>query len=293
MVNVFYKGQFTQVPDSWDELTDKQLREVCLILTGPYLDDVKRIRLLKVLMKWSWWKLCITVGMLQFWELPKLNSSLKRLQLFGKVVDRTARMANAAEQLTKFLFDGNQITRNIVPAYKGHYGPADQLTNVRMGEFCFAENYFMQWKITQQTTHLNMLLACLWRPAAKDRKLAKQAGDIRMKFNPVVLPQHAKKIDKWPIDIKMAMAMVYDGMRKEKIAANPNIFSGESSNENDSLYGLWSVMRGIAKAGHFGDFDKVQDQYVDTIMMELNEALAESERIEASQTLPTHITEDV
>ena len=65
------------------------------------------------------------------------------------------------------------------------------------------------------------------------------------------------------------------------MATNPRVFDEASPDAGESLYGLWSVMRSVAKAGHFGDFDKVQEQYVDTILMELNEAIVEAEKMEA------------
>lgn len=279
MVDVFYKGKFTSVPASWDELTARQLREAVLIITGPYLPEVQRIRLLKVLMRWSWWRMAITMGILQFWEIPSPTVSLKKLMLFGRAVDRTARLADAAESITRFLFEGNSITRNHFPRYKKMYGPGDKLANVRMGEFCFAENYFLMWKATGETSHLNLLLACLWRPGRKTKQRV-ASGDLRYDFNPVVLAAQSKKIDLWPLDVKLSMAMIYDGMRKQKIEANTKVFSGEGS-DGESVYGLWSIMRSVAKAGHFGDFDKVQTQYLDTILMELTEAIVEGEKMEA------------
>jgi hypothetical protein len=278
VTSVFYKGRFTEAAGSWDELSASQLRQAVAILTGPYLPEVKRLRLLKVLLRWSWWKIALAMGMLRFWDLPEQKSGLRRLQLFGKAVDRTARLAEAAEELTRFFFEGNTITRNIIPEYKGFFGPADALANMRMAEFCFSENYYLLWKQTQETKYLNLLISCLWRPGKKNAA-NEAAGDYRTPFNPAMHNTMAARVNKWPADVKLAMAMIYDGMRAKKISDNPKVFS-DAEPQGETVFGLWSIMRSVAKAGHFGDFDKVQHQYLDTILMELTEASIEAERLE-------------
>lgn len=274
---MFYKGEFTDVPASWDELSGRQLVRIVGILTGPYMRDVQRIRLLQVLLGWSWWKMLLTLGMLRFWELPKLQSSLRRLQLFGNAVDRTARLAEAAEQLTAFIFEGNTLTKNLLPKYRGHFGPADSGSNLRMAEFAFAENYFLAWKAEGKTADLNKLVAVLWRPG-RNSKERREAGDCRNALVPPLIEQHAAIVDRWPLAVRESMALIYDGIRKAKLSGN-RVFEGKSE-EAETLYGLWSVMRQVAKAGHFGTFKDVEDLYVDTVLMELNEAMAEAERLE-------------
>ena len=283
MNTVFYNGRFTEVPASWNELTGKQLVRVIKIITGPYLPEVQRIRLLQVLLRWSWWKLALTLGMLRFWELPSHQSSLRKLELFSKAVDRTVRMAEAAEELTAFIFEGNTLTRNLLPHYRGHYGPADSGANLRMAEFAFAENYFLAWKQNSSTADLNKLIAVLWRPGVNSKQ-RRAEGDVRNRFVPSLLEAHAAKVDRWPIEVKMAMAIIYDGMRKSKLQGNM-VFDGKHE-EAESLYGLWSVMRMVAKAGHFGTFSQVEELYVDTVLMELNEAMAEAERLDAAPAGP-------
>jgi hypothetical protein len=46
-------------------------------------------------------------------------------------------------------------------------------------------------------------------------------------------------------------------------------------------------MRSVAKEGTFGDFDRVNEQYVDTILMDLNEVVAEAEQIEMDRNKVT------
>lgn len=280
MVSIFYKGKFTNVPAEWNELSGKQLVGIVKVLAGDYLPEVQRIRLLQVLMGWSWLKMAVSLGMMHFWELPKIDNTLRRLQLFGKVVDRTARMAVASEQLTAFIFDGNTLTKNPLLKYKHCYGPMDEMGNMRMAEFVWAEGYFLRWKESASTADLNMLVATLWRPRKRfwwrDR-----SGDKREPFNQATLNGHVQVVDKWPLAVKLAMATIYDGMRKHKIASNAMLFESNGKSEGDGgVYGMWSVMRSVAMAGHFGDFEKVENMYVDTVMMELTEAMIQAQKLE-------------
>ena len=278
MNSVFIKGKWRDVPSEWNDLTGKQLCEALNVLTGPYLEEVKRIRLLKIVLGWSWWRLAATLGMLRFWDIPAVTSSLGKLSMFASAIDRTERLAYASEELTKFFFDGNTITKNLLPKYKGFYGPADNLANLKAAEFVFAENYFLAWKDSGNTAMLNKLIAVLWRPGKKTPQ-RKMQGDYRDPFNQVACDENAKLVDKWPMEIKAAMAVIYDGMRRQKIADNEIVFSGNGGGD-PLVHGLWSVMRSVSKAGHLGDLNQVFDQYIDTILMELTEAIIEGEKME-------------
>lgn len=278
---IFHKGKFYQTAGTWNELTGKQLVQVMGVLCGNDSLPTGRLKLLRILLQWSWWKLVLTCGMHRLLRLDKIN--LTRVPArFGRWLDNTERIATAAEDYTAFLFEANKLTKQLLPNVGGWYGPDSSLGNMKMAEFCFCENYFIAWRDTKNPAHLNRLVAILYRPGKKKYdKHRNELGDIRIDFNPNSIEQRIKKVDKWPLNLRLAICNFYEGCREEKMATNPRVFDEASPDAGESLYGLWSVMRSVAKAGHFGDFDKVQEQYVDTILMELNEAIVEAEKMEA------------
>jgi hypothetical protein len=272
--DLFLSGTFTSLPSTWDELTARQYVQVVdTLLLQPGPNEQKRIKLLKILTGWGWLKLANILGWwrynpIRFIRTKKIGSG------FGPAMDRTERLATAAEELTTFLFAECDLTKNLLPNIGKYYGPSDYLDNLRMGEFVYAESYFSQWKQNADAANLNKLVSVLYRPAGS----APTPADRREAFDPNLCAQHLQQIEGWPLAKRVAIAIMYGSMRKQLIDQNPRVFSDSGDSGNESVYGMWSVMRQVAKDGHFGTFTEVENTYVSTILMELNESIIEAER---------------
>lgn len=248
------------VPEQWNEMSQKQLLEVMRVMHAQKGDDQGVLMLFRAMVDIPWHK---------FFAM------------------RTPALMDVAIECTEFLFQKNTLTRNLIPQYKWLAGPADNLMNLKMAEFCFSEFRYFAWRNSQEQKDLDMFIATLYRPT-KDMfydAVRNPDGDVRKPFNDSLTPVIALKIAKWPMEVKRAIVLFYEGCRAKKIEDNPKVF--DNSTGEESLHGLWSVMRSVAKGGSFGDFDKVNEQYVDTILMELNETVAEAERIEMEQNRVT------
>jgi hypothetical protein len=296
MNDLYLSGHFTSTPSTWDELTARQYVQVVdTILLQPGTNEQKRIKLLKILTGWGWLKIANIIGWwrynpIRFIRTKKIGSG------FGPAMDRTERLATAAEELTTFLFAECNLTKNLLPKIGRYYGPSDYLDNLRMGEFVYAETYFSQWKQASNplqgagggaggsnplegaggAANLNKLVSVLYRPAGN----APTPADRRQPFDPNLCAQHLPHIERWPLAQRMAIAVMYGSMRKQLIDQNPRVFSDSGDSSSESVYGMWSVMRQVAKDGHFGTFSDVENTYVSTILMELNESIIEAERQE-------------
>ena len=254
MIEVYYKKSFFKCPTEWNELTRKQVLQVMKILYGQTSEINGILMLFRCIASIPWW---------QFYTM------------------RTGGLLNAALEATEFLVKENNLTKNLIPKYRGFYGPADQLGNLRMGEFCFAEFFYLKYRNSKEYADLDDLVSVLYRPGKRFyNHRINEAGDHRKPFNPNVQQHLKKSVKRWPLEVKHAILHFYEASRDEKIRNNDKVFS---KGGGESLYGMWSTMRGVAKTGHFGDFDKVQEQYVDTILMELNETVAEAEEMEREQ----------
>jgi len=253
MIDVYFGKRAYAAPEAWNELTRRQLLKVMAIFDSPLPHIQGIILLTQILTNIPWWR---------FFRF------------------RSPHLEDAAGQITGFLLEKNTLTRNLLPKYRRCYGPADGFGNLTMGEFSFTEAFFQSWRNSDDVDWLHKLIAVLYRPKRSNYDHKRNPdGDHREKFNPNLIEQRAKKIARWPASVKKAIEQWYDGCRNQMIEQNPKVFEGGSGEE--SLHGMWSVMRNVAKAGHFGDFDKIAEQYVGTIMMELNEVVVEAERQEA------------
>lgn len=294
MNQIFYKGKFTSVPADWNSLAGPQfVKCIDVLLLQKGSAEEKSIRLLRILTGWGWWQIAFMLKWFEWNPLSLIKRKINRLSKtkledFDKAINRTFAMSEACEQLTAFLFVDITLSKNILPyisvsgkicklARRVYAGPADDLGNVRMNEFVYAEHYFQQWRNTQQPGHLNSLISILYRPVIQN--FSAHAEDVRIPFKVHICTQHVKTIEKWPLPLRMAIAEMYGSMRRQKIEENPRVFN-DSEEGSESLYGLWSVMRQVAKQGHFGKFSDIEETYVDTVLMELNESLAEADRME-------------
>lgn len=291
MNDLYYRGTFTSIPGSWDELTARQyVRTISVLILQKGNRQEKQIQLLKILTGFSWYRMA---RILDWWrynprrfQLLNIKRLLRRMPADGgslaHALDRTERLASAAEELTAFLFQSCTLSRNIMPRIGRYYGPSDYLDNLRMGEFVYAENYFNIWKSKGDITSLNQLISVLYRPAQYRYLFGgyRRTSDPRIPFDPVQCARSIPNISGWSLEKRIAIATMYGSMRQRLIDENPRVFTDSGSNEDSSPYGLWSVMRQVAKEGHFGKFSDIEQSYVSTILMELNESIIEAERQE-------------
>ncbi|MFL5788636.1 MAG: hypothetical protein ACJ748_11330 [Flavisolibacter sp.] len=256
------------VPENWNELTAKQLQAVMNILfIQKYSPELMVVHLMRL--------------------------------LFGMDINEFKKLAPEDIEeyldLVVFLLQGPlNLTKNIIPKYqykgswgigKIFYGPEDECMNLIMDELVFSESYFMSWFDNKEDLHLlNELVAVLYRPAKRKYNLKRNPeGDVREPFNQYNCSFHAKRyIQMWPLPIKLGIAYWFRGCWQKWMNDNPNVFKGDG---DPAQYGMISVMRNVAKDGVYGDIEKVGKTYVNQILMELNEVVAEADKIK--QNSPT------
>ena len=245
------------VPETWNELTGKQLIRVMEILYSDQPADMALLQLFRIVTGMSWFR---------FFMCP---------------LDQKAEFLD----LAYFLINESNLTRNVLTNFDNLYGPDDDFNNITGEEFVFSEDYyFKSFSISDEHTArviheewLNRLVAVLYRQKKRGYDLARnEDGDPRRPFNQNICEYNAKHIvSKWPKAVKLAIFTWYEACRKQLIESNPDIFSGGGE---QAKYGLISVMRVIAEGGIHGTFEQVQKMYVKMWMVELNEKYEESKR---------------
>jgi len=253
------------VPDSWNELTGRQLLQVMEVLYGDMPVNTARLKLLKILTGITWYR---------FFLVP-LRERAEFLYL------------------TDFLINDMGLTKQLLPEYRGFYGPDDDFNNITGEEYVFSEDYYFKAftkegpdepKVLNEEM-LNELVAVLYRRKKKGYDLTlNKDGDPREAFNQNICHYHAKHtICKWPLAARLAVFTWYENCRQNMINSNPDIFKG--GNGEPAKYGLISVMRVIAEGGIHGTFEQVQKMYVKMWMVELNEKYEEAKRNEENSKL--------
>lgn len=262
MKTILLNKRYYKVPASWNEMNQKQLLQAMDIL---FVKGYKAEQMLLRLVQ------CIT--------------GLSDYRFFKCDI----------EEVEEFFYLGTfmlnpdiAFTKNILSEYKfSHtmfYGPADRLDNLKMKEFTLTEDLYIRWFDSEKKDieALNEMVAILYRPApAKYNFKVDPNGDCREPFNQNTSAYYARTyVRDWPLRVKLAIATWYNGCRINIVQNNPEVFNG--SEEDSSRYGLVSVMLNVAETNVFGDFAKVEDQYVGLVMMQLNETVDKAKRLEKS-----------
>ncbi len=241
------------VAKSWDELTTKQYLKIVKLLHAGLSDpDLALDKALFILSK--------------------------KLKLFFLMlpVDIRARMHEHAA----WIFTQKDLTKQLLPRYKNFYGPADDFTNLRMIEFHAAEMAYYRLEEEKDVDALNELVAILYRPAKKNYDIKKNTeGDIRVTYNSNETEFFKKQIAKWPLNIKRAIRMWYDGCRQSLEENYRPAFEGGDTSYKDYYDGMYGMIRSIAEKKTYGDFDKVSEMYVALAFKEIAETKLEEEEL--------------
>jgi len=276
MVSIELNNKHYDIPQEWNELNYQQLLQIMeTLFLKKYTADEGLLKLLKTLCNMSYF---------DFFNTP-VTTCVKRVGILGKKVEVTG--MDEYLYLTGFIFDNEiKLTKQLMPQYDNLYGPADECSNLIMQEMVFTEDYFTRWKEDQeQIDLLDNLCATLYRPLRVNKDGSEYdininpEGDCREEFNMNKCNHLAEhKIKNWPMKAKLAIATFYDGFRTTLVENNPEVFGGEGG--EPAQYGLISTMLRVAKEGVLGDFEKVEKQYVNLVMIQLNESIAEAKAIE-------------
>lgn len=248
--------RYYTVPTQWNELSQQQLIAVMeTLFMRQYTGEQGCLKLLKILLGFNWWQF--------FRSKPTEMAEYFYLTLF-------------------LLSEQRQLTDQLLPVYDELHGPDKEFNNLVMQELAICDGVFMQWAEDRENHELlNQLCSLLYRPAKEDYNFKKNIdGDARIPFNQNLCEYYCRtKVHKWPMSVKLAIAYWYDACRWQLVEENEDVFGGDNSGEV-SKYGLVSVMLSVAESGSLGDFSKVEQHNVHTVMIQLNESIRKAKEQE-------------
>lgn len=256
MTQISINDKDYKIPTEWNELTAEQLLQV---MDAIYLKQYEPVQLLL--------------------KLLKILMDIKFAPFF-KILPEDA---EEFLYLTSFLLQGQiGFSKNLIPVYERFAGPSDEIGNITGKEFVYSEHYHeLWWNEKTNIQALNDFVATIYRPIKRHYDHARNPdGDCRFPFNENVSHWIADNIiNKWPDNVKLAIATWYAGCRQKLVDDNPEVFGGGGE---PAKYGLISLLRSIAEKGTYGTFDKVEQMPVSMMMIELNEAVEEAKKMEAA-----------
>jgi hypothetical protein len=274
MLSIQIQNKVYQFPENWNELSKKQLIGISSILMKEELQHSDRLKLFRI---------CIGMSKRKFFGyayMPKW--------LHGSLWMKKAEVLLFIERhlyWLDFLTTTNTLTNKLVPKIcygwkrKKLYGPAANFENLKMDEFCYSEHHYLQYIKTKSKEDLLNFVASIYRPgkANYDRTLNKD-GDIRQPFNENLISFYSKRIRKVDHRTLIAILHIYEGCRFAMIETFPKVFDGKESELQ--TFGLFSLITGVAEDGVMGDFEKVQQKYVQVVLLRLTELINKAEHME-------------
>lgn len=194
ILNIQGKEETIDVPANLKEITPEMYLKILPFLNEitPLNDYDRLVQILAILLK-------LDKNFRLKYEILKLDKDEeKRLQLY---------------KLTFFLFEPS--THNVFQTLqikgKKYYSVADQLENMSVNEFLFANRYFENYRISQDANYLDLFMACIFRrkDPKKNEKSHHFDGDLRVKFNENILEKQAVLFKNVSIHIKNAVLLFF------------------------------------------------------------------------------------
>lgn len=232
-------------PGSWNELSTKQALGIMKAICMGYDQYQLYLQFLRILSGCGWYHFLMA-------------STVSKAEQF---------------YLCDFILKEPGPTKNLLPYYRGLYGPSDDFNNLRMNEYAFAQSFYEQYRDNQDSESLNKLVACLYRPQGGNDDM-----DKREPFTEGAMLERAAMMKHWPLHVKELVFVWYEACLNNLINANADIFNGAGG--EPALHGIVSVMRNVAKEGTYGNFSDVERMYVKMLMIELKESKQEAQRAE-------------
>jgi len=262
MNGVYIGKRFYPVPNTYNALSPRQLKEIAGILHAEIPLPEARIRLLLSLLN-------VPRSLRLQWHFLFNISDESRFDM---------------ELLADWILEGaNNLTRQLLPVVKiglkKLYGPADELANLSFVEFIKAESAYIAYAKTRDPEALNLLVAILYRPKRKDYSPQSPDfdGDIREKYNDHLVGDRVKLVSRLPLSTRQAIFLFYDGCRALILKQYPNVF--RKPKDDDAKGRGWGhVLRNLA--GSVNEYERTAFQPLGTVLSDLDMAIQESDEMQ-------------
>jgi hypothetical protein len=276
-----------ETPESWEEVSKSQALDIAqALINSTTIEDFKSRLMLR------WLKLEGNVYSLNNRTYVRKGSKSKTLRLHrqGKPMFISPEDWFMICETLNWMFidapDGktklfrSRITQNPVPVIKKgftkYYGPDDLLSNCSAVEFAKADTRLISFRNTGEEHHLNEMIAVLYRPRRRFRRIARMITgnyntDRRVKYSDAHL-KNAGNIAKLPFETRYTILIWFEGCCTVMAEKYDQVFSGGAS--SDDSKGWAGVFQRIADKAT--EIESVMEVNIHTLLFDLNERIKQS-----------------
>lgn len=206
-----------RLPESWNELSEKQLEEISFALDyyhrfiDLHPEEVREFYNYNLYVR-------LVKNMLRENNFIKVWIALRQLP------------PEEYQEYVQFLIQGVNRTKFLKPFLLGgkmHYPPMDRLQNITIEEFGYLDTAYYYWRTTKQEKYLNILCAALYRRSdfkTLFKFVPKNEKDIRKAFDKIYVGPAVTKFQKLDIKKRVAIGTIYEGCRNYIAKLYPNVF---------------------------------------------------------------------
>ncbi len=239
------------MPENWNELTQKQMSRLALLIHQGHPEELAIQRTVQIL-------------------------SGKDLYAYLRLPQDVRK---SCEQYAQWVWEANTLTKNYFPRVGKFFGPADSLDNTTMVEFHFAELAYLALVSTKEEKYLEELIAVFFRPGKENyNHQIDPDSDRRAPFSMGLHQYMVKRVHQWSDDLKLSVLLWYDGCRQQ-LAKDYAALYPENKKSDNMNEGLFRLMRSIA-GDKYGSFDQVEKMNVHTCHLEMICLQEEAEKLE-------------
>jgi hypothetical protein len=244
MINVDLK-----MPESWDQLSRKQLLYVCRLL-NLNLSELK-------------FKAWVFIRFTGIKPLPKKVFSDRVYYFFRKkntrfflTPDEFHWFCNSAN----FLLSESKLTKNNFPVFrilwKRFFGPSNCCYNISVMEFLVAERMIDAFHKTNQLKYLHLLCAILYRRQSRAHRpnTSNYNGDRREPFNDYTFEKRERWFCLLPVSKLFAVYVFFTGCRNLLIEKYPYLFN--TQNVSSEPVNHAEILKQVMVALNQGDLTK-------------------------------------
>ncbi len=141
--------------------------------------------------------------------------------------------------------------------------PANEFADTSAVELSYANIAYLAFANPDEPdpSALDRLVATLCRPRRTDwRKFQKSAnwnGDVREPFNEARMIEHAKKLARLDLPMKLLVLDYFERMNNAFLTEYGELFGADKQPRYGDGRGWVMLLKNVAKQGYLGDFDKV------------------------------------
>jgi hypothetical protein len=252
---VYYKKMYEiVVPESWDELSARQFIKIAELLHKRIEDE--------------------TIALDKALHILSNKSLFMYLRIPLDIRQR-------AQEHAKWVFEDQLVTKQLIPLYGGLYGPESSFDNLQLAEFHHSEMAYHQFIFEKNEDFLTELCAVLYRQKRENYDAKRNSeGDVRIPFSFNDIEFHKRKIKSWPLAVKHAILIWYDGCRQQLVKDYPTAFNSDDLAVHDKNFfeGLFGMIRSLS-GPRYGTFKEVEHMGIHNAFMEIEASIEEEKEL--------------